>query len=105
MKTSMILMAGICAVALASCGQSADTDRSAPTDPSPKPISKLTCPDKQGALRKTGQTPDGLGCDYSDNKGQDVSLKLVPIGAQSSETVLTDIEKGFSKLEKEPPIN
>ncbi len=98
MKTAMILMAGICAVALASCGRAADTDRAAPTDPSPKPISKLTCPDKQGALHRTGQTSDGLGCDYSDNKGQDVSLRLMPISNQSAETVLTDVEKGLFAL-------
>lgn len=98
MKTPMIFMAGICAVALVSCGQSADTDPAAPSHPSPKPISKLTCPDKQGALRKTGQTPDGLSCDYSDNKGQTVNLKLMPVGAQSAETVLTDVEKALFAL-------
>lgn len=100
MKFLTIFVPGLCTccLVLASCSKGADIAPASPVAISPKPISQLKCPVKQGSLRKLTQASNGKACDYTDNKGQDVSLRLVPIGNQSADMALSEIEKGLFAL-------
>ena len=102
MKTFSIfaLSVSACALALAlsGCGQDTTSRPASPASVSPKPISQLNCPDRQGRLRRVAQARDGQGCDYSDNHGQDVSLRLIAIGNSPAETVLLGVENSLFAL-------
>lgn len=96
--TITLLALGGCALALAGCGKQDAPSPPPPLAASPKPISQLKCPEKQGRLHRLTQAKDGQGCEYSDNHGQDVSLRLMAIGNPGADTVLSGIENGLFAL-------
>jgi hypothetical protein len=96
--TITLLALGGCALALAGCGKQDAPSPPPPLAASPKPISQLKCPEKQGRLHRLTQAKDGQGCEYSDNHGQDVSLRLMEIGNPGADTVLSGIENGLFAL-------
>jgi hypothetical protein len=93
-----VLGVGTCVLVLSGCSKSTDKAPASPVAISPKPISQLKCPAKQGRLRKLAQASTGQSCDYADNKGQYVALRLMPIGNQSADMALSEIEKGLFAL-------
>ncbi len=96
--TIFAIAVSACVLALAGCGKRPDSAPASPVAFSPKPISQLKCPAKQGGLSKLAQARNGQACDYADNKGQEVSLRLMPIGNQSADLALSEVEKGLFAL-------
>jgi len=98
MKSLTVFMLGLsaCVLTLSGCDKP-DTPMSA-VSASPKPITRLNCPEKQGRLHKIAQAVDGQSCNYNDNHGQDVSISLIGLGSASADPVLSRVENGLFAL-------
>ncbi len=96
--TIFVLGLSACVLTMAGCSKTSATAPAPKSAASPKPITRLKCPDKQGKLHRIAQSRDGQGCDYSDNLGQDVSLRLLATGNQTAETVLFGVENSLFDL-------
>ena len=57
-----------------------------------KTIDTLDCPDSQGDLTRTSQSPDGKTCVYADGSDAAVTLQLVSLNGGDAKTALTPIE-------------
>lgn len=53
-----------------------------------KPISRLDCPDSEGALTRSSQAADGSSCVYSGPNGSTVQLKLTPVSGAPEAVIL-----------------
>jgi hypothetical protein len=93
LSSTASLLALISLGALAGCNLHPDDNgKTVRLIKAPKAISRLDCPDQQGALKRQSTALDGRSCAYGDGKGQDVVLRLVSIGEKSPETVISAIE-------------
>lgn len=92
----------VLAVAVAGCG-------------APKPITRLDCPEKHGALSRVSASADGQACAYRATDGTDVDLRLLalaagpaaalrPIEAQLSREAAPNVAKSPPTEEKETII-
>jgi hypothetical protein len=99
MKPTVMLMAGVAAIALAGCDS-----RGAPTlgPPAMKTLAKLNCPDREGDLKRVSAAADGKSCRYTDADGSEVTLELVPVSGDAN-AALKPIEMRLAALV--PDIN
>lgn len=100
-NSTWILVASVGALALAGCHRP-DTaeperhERGVRRDPL-RVISKLDCPDKQGALTRVSAAADGLSCAYAGN-GAEILLRLVSLNGGDAEDALAPIETELKAL-------
>src|SRR3989442_9321880 len=91
-KTGFLLTgAAAAALALAACTPPAPRHRGADWGEM-KVISKLDCPDGQGALRRQSAAADGRTCVYADSSGSEVTLQMVSLEGTDVETALAPLE-------------
>lgn len=84
MKVLTLTAVSALALTTAACGQAASN--------SAVVTGKLDCPDQQGQLRRVSQAMDGKSCVYRISDGAEVTLKLIPVGAQGADVTLAQIE-------------
>jgi hypothetical protein len=63
-----------------------------------KHVARLDCPAQQGRLKRTSAAADGSACAYADDRGNEVDLKLVALGARDPASVLEQERTGLSAL-------
>ncbi len=97
---SLVLLAGVTALALAAC----DSERSVrissrgsgggeSTSPALRVVDTLQCPQTEGVLTRTATGADGLSCTYSGPRGAEVVLRLIALDGRDVDTVLGEIER------------
>jgi hypothetical protein len=84
MKALTLTAVSALALTTAACGQAAGGGAAV--------TGKLDCPDQQGELRRVSQAMDGKSCVYRISDGAEVTLKLIPVGAQGPDMTLAQIE-------------
>ncbi len=84
MKALALTAVSALALTTAACGR--------PVVTSAATTGKLDCPDQQGELRRVSQAMDGKSCVYRISDGAEVTLKLIPVGAQGADVTLAQIE-------------
>jgi hypothetical protein len=84
MKALTLTAISALALTTAACGQTAGGGAAA--------SGKLDCPDQQGELRRVSQAMDGKSCVYRISDGADVTLKLIPVGAEGADMTLAKLE-------------
>jgi hypothetical protein len=84
MKALTLTAVSALALTTAACGQAASSGAAV--------TGKLDCPDQQGELRRVSQAIDGKSCVYRISDGAEVTLKLIPVGAQGADMTLAQIE-------------
>ncbi|ATQ43458.1 hypothetical protein [Caulobacter mirabilis] len=62
-----------------------------------KTVTKLDCPEKQGALTRTSVAPDGQSCEYRAD-GSEVTLRIVQVVDRDSGAALKSIENELRPL-------
>jgi hypothetical protein len=67
MKALYLIAASAAALSVAACY------------PAPKRLTRLDCPETQGALTRIGQAADGRSCAYVSENGAEVSLRIVDV--------------------------
>ncbi|MFC3078398.1 hypothetical protein ACFODL_09900 [Phenylobacterium terrae] len=67
MKALYLIAASAAALSVAACY------------PAPKRLTRLDCPEAQGALTRIGQAADGRSCAYVSENGAEVSLRIVEV--------------------------
>jgi hypothetical protein len=67
MKAIYLIAASAAALSVAAC------------HPAPKRLTRLDCPETQGALTRIGQAADGRSCAYVSENGAEVSLRIVEV--------------------------
>src|SRR5262245_16469498 len=55
-------------------------------------VERLTCPDRQGSLRRVSAAADGRSCEYEGNNGSRVVMRILPLDGASAETALAPVE-------------
>lgn len=78
------------AASLSACGPSPALRRTA-----------LDCPQKQGALTRSSVSTDGRACAYTDDEGDEVSLRLIPVTGSPAAT-LAPIERRLQAMASPP---
>ena len=66
-------------------------------------VSALDCPDSQGDLNRRAQASDGKSCDYADDEGNQVSLRLIALNGQDPGAALAPLEAGLKSELPAPP--
>jgi hypothetical protein len=95
MNRIALLLAGCAALGLAACDHpDAKRQREARTL---KVVSKLDCPERQGQLKRTTTSSDGLSCLYAAD-GVEVTLRLVKLTDGKPMTALAPIEAELKAL-------
>lgn len=95
MNRIALLAAGCAVLALAACDHP-DAKRQK-AEQALKVVTKLDCPDKQGALTRVSAAADGLSCVYSAN-GAEVTLKLVKLTNGDAAAALAPTEADLRTL-------
>ena len=103
MKPVLMLAAGAAALSLAAC----DRNGAPLFGPAAalKPVSRLNCPQEQGMLKRTGASPDGQTCTYSDGDGTDVALQIVRTSGQDPRQALKPLEASLETVAAQPGSN
>lgn len=94
MRLILVLAAGVAVLAACSPQTSDKSEKSSSVVRKREPlrvISKLECPERQGALRRVAIAPDGLSCTYDADQAE-VMLRLVRFEGESAEAALAPIE-------------
>lgn len=97
MKAFTLTAVSALALTTAACGQAASNSAVA--------TGKLDCPDQQGELRRVSQALDGKSCVYRISDGAEVTLKLIPVGAQGADVTLAQIETELKAEASGPSTN
>src|SRR5215510_2520855 len=93
MKNLLLVLAGVAVSALATAACTPPTPRHpAGHWGEMKVISKLDCPESQGALRRQSAAADGRTCIYTDDTGAEVTLQMVSLEGVDAETALAPLE-------------
>jgi hypothetical protein len=95
MRTTMGLTAAIGAMALAGCAEHTPYQAVAMSRAGHGPLrqlSALTCPEREGALTRTGQAADGQSCDYQGPDGRSVRLSLVALDGRAPTEALAPLK-------------
>lgn len=100
MKPTVLLLAGVAALALAACDSNGTTSLG---PPAMKSVTKLNCADGQGKLRRVSVAADGKSCRYTDDDGDEVTLQLVAVSGSDVDAALRPIEDSLKVLV--PDIN
>lgn len=66
-------------------------------------VSALDCPDSQGDLNRRAQASDGKSCDYADDEGDQVSLRLIALNGQDPGAALAPMEAQLKSELPTPP--
>lgn len=95
--TRLLLIATVAAAALGltACDRDAyraKRDAEWAAKHTPKTIAKLDCPKTSGELTLVTAAPDGLSCNYTGPKAEEVTLKLLALNGADSATVLDPLE-------------
>lgn len=99
MKTIALFAASAALIGLAACTPPADKYGHWGKQAQPmKAVSKLTCPDEKGRLKRTAMTPDGRSCMYSSDDGSTVELRLVEVKGDDAKGALAPIEANLRTL-------
>lgn len=101
MRPVLLLAVGCSLLALGAC-ESRDAYRAKrEAKESLKTISKLECPETQGALKRVSAAPDGKSCLYSSGEAE-VELRLVNLIDGDADATLEPIEAELRGLMPEP---
>jgi hypothetical protein len=93
MTKNLFLLAGVAGAALALAACTPPTPRHRGGDwGEMKVISKLECPDSQGALKRQSAAADGRTCVYADSSSSEVTLQMVSLEGTDAETALAPLE-------------
>lgn len=92
MKTLGLLFLGVATVALGGCYPEIDVNSDDRDRPETRTVARLTCPDRQGELRRLAMAADGRSCSYTAPHGGEVTLRLVAAGAPDPRAALAPIE-------------
>jgi len=101
----LMLLAGAAAIlALGACEREATADaKSDQGGGALRTISRLDCPESQGALKRVSAAPDGLSCAYQAD-GAEVTLRLVALNGAEAKTVLDPVEAELKGLIPPPAL-
>lgn len=84
MKHLLLIAASGLALTLAGCSGAAK----------PKALTKLDCPATEGELTRVSAAPDGKTCAYTNANGEEVTLQIMPVKGDASQT-LAALEKSL----------
>ena len=99
MKTIALFAASAAIIGLAACTPPTDKYGHWGKQAQPmKAVSKLTCPDEKGRLKRTAMTSDGRSCMYSSDDGSTVELRLVDVKGDDAKGALAPIEANLRAL-------
>ena len=84
MKVHMLTAVSALALMTAGCGRAGGASAVA--------TGRLDCPSTQGELTRVSEAPDGKTCLYRISDGAEVSLQLIPVGAQGPDVTLAQVE-------------
>src|SRR4051812_5703671 len=94
MTKTVILMttSALAAAALSACTPPTPQHHRHWRDADMKSISKLDCPDAQGALKRQSAAADGKSCVYGDANGGVVTLQVVSLDGTDPQAALNPLE-------------
>jgi hypothetical protein len=91
MKPLSLALWATAAVILTGCGKANEASRR----------TALDCPPTQGELKRTSVSADGRVCGYTDARGDEISLRLIPV-ASTPQAALAPIERELQALAPAP---
>lgn len=100
MRTLVVLT--LSAVALCACTPEINIGGDEAERPAVRTVARLTCPERSGDLMRLALTEDGRSCTYTAPNSGEVTLRLIPVGAEGAQPALAPIEAELREIVPAP---
>ena len=101
MRWAVLGILGVSALALGACVPRVNIDTTEAASlggPPLKAPARLDCPEREGALSRTGQAADGRSCDYDNGAGETVRLSLVALDGRAPAEAMAPARAALTTL-------